>query len=235
MSHSVRSDPRARKFATLPASRKGPNGERLCCWCGKGPLEGGRRRWCSQACVDDYLCRSSQTGVRKVVWRRDRGRCAGCGADTERIARILRLLATLGHGRTNTRREAIPEGDPEARLCGYLDGVPSWGWRYVEDPYPMASRRAEQLEIAILLVELWVGGSFTIRNRRNGYLEYRSLWEADHIVPLAEGGAPGPENTRTMCLPCHKAQTRALADRLAAARRPPATPDPQLDLLPKGA
>jgi 5-methylcytosine-specific restriction endonuclease McrA len=35
-------------------------------------------------------------------------------------------------------------------------------------------------------------------------------WEADHIIPLAEG--------RTLCVPCHKAETRALAGRLAQRR-----------------
>lgn len=44
-------------------------------------------------------------------------------------------------------------------------------------------------------------------------------WEADHIVPLAEGGTNDLDNYRTLCLSCHKAETKALAGRLAAARR----------------
>lgn len=48
----------------------------------------------------------------------------------------------------------------------------------------------------------------------------RSLWDADHTVPLVEGGANTVENMRTLCLPCHKRQTRALAGRRAAARTP---------------
>lgn len=46
-----------------------------------------------------------------------------------------------------------------------------------------------------------------------------TLWEADHVVPLAEGGTNDLSNYRTLCIPCHKDQTRALAGRLAAARR----------------
>jgi 5-methylcytosine-specific restriction protein A len=43
-------------------------------------------------------------------------------------------------------------------------------------------------------------------------------WEADHIIPLAEGGTNELSNYRTLCVPCHKAETRALAGRLAQRR-----------------
>lgn len=46
-----------------------------------------------------------------------------------------------------------------------------------------------------------------------------NLWEADHIVPLAEGGTHDLSNYRTLCVTCHKAETKALAGRLAKARR----------------
>lgn len=45
-------------------------------------------------------------------------------------------------------------------------------------------------------------------------------WEADHIVPVIEGGGLcGLENYRTLCLRCHRAATAALAKRRADARR----------------
>jgi 5-methylcytosine-specific restriction protein A len=45
-------------------------------------------------------------------------------------------------------------------------------------------------------------------------------WEVDHIIPLIEGGKLcDPANLRTLCRPCHKEETKALAARLAAARR----------------
>lgn len=45
-------------------------------------------------------------------------------------------------------------------------------------------------------------------------------WEADHIVPVSEGGGLcGPENIRTLCLGCHKAESARLAARRAKARR----------------
>lgn len=54
------------------------------------------------------------------------------------------------------------------------------------------------------------------------------LWEADHIVPLAEGGTNEMSNYRTLCRDCHKSETKALAGRLARARRttPPAKEHP---------
>lgn len=42
----------------------------------------------------------------------------------------------------------------------------------------------------------------------------RALWEADHIVPVCEGGGLCTiDNLRTLCLPCHKGQTKALRKR----------------------
>lgn len=47
----------------------------------------------------------------------------------------------------------------------------------------------------------------------------KTWWDADHIVPIAEGGHNDLGNLRTLCLRCHKAETRALAARRATARR----------------
>ena len=39
----------------------------------------------------------------------------------------------------------------------------------------------------------------------------RSLWDADHIVPVSEGGGECDlSNLRTLCLKCHRAVTAAL-------------------------
>jgi 5-methylcytosine-specific restriction enzyme A len=46
------------------------------------------------------------------------------------------------------------------------------------------------------------------------------LWDADHIVPVIEGGGEsGLDNFRTLCIPCHKKATAELAARLAKERR----------------
>jgi 5-methylcytosine-specific restriction enzyme A len=43
----------------------------------------------------------------------------------------------------------------------------------------------------------------------------RSLWDADHILPVAEGGGECDlDNLRTLCLICHRRQTSLLQQRL---------------------
>jgi 5-methylcytosine-specific restriction enzyme A len=45
-------------------------------------------------------------------------------------------------------------------------------------------------------------------------------WEADHIVPVVEGGGEcGAEGYRTLCVACHRSVTAGLARRLALARK----------------
>ena len=43
----------------------------------------------------------------------------------------------------------------------------------------------------------------------------RTLWEADHILPVAEGGGQCDlDNLRTLCLPCHREASAQLRVRL---------------------
>lgn len=61
--------------------------------------------------------------------------------------------------------------------------------------------------------------SFTVGATWHLVYETTVFWHADHIVPLAEGGTNALSNVRTLCVPCHKGETAALARRLAEARR----------------
>lgn len=48
----------------------------------------------------------------------------------------------------------------------------------------------------------------------------KSLWDADHILPVAEGGGECDlDNIRTLCLRCHRAATLELRRRLRSAKR----------------
>lgn len=59
----------------------------------------------------------------------------------------------------------------------------------------------------------------TVAKSRHGH-----HWQADHIVPVAEGGGScGLENLRTLCTADHKRVTADLQRRLAEKRRPQAT------------
>lgn len=46
----------------------------------------------------------------------------------------------------------------------------------------------------------------------------KTWWEADHIVPVVEGGDSSLDNIRTLCIPCHRAETAALHARRAGRR-----------------
>lgn len=59
-----------------------------------------------------------------------------------------------------------------------------------------------------------------------------SFWEADHIVPVVEGGGIcGLDNYRTLCVQCHRHETKHLAGRRAVKRRKSAGIPEQLPLL----
>ena len=44
-------------------------------------------------------------------------------------------------------------------------------------------------------------------------------WEADHTIPIVEGGDLTPENLRTLCVGCHRGETAKLRRRMADRRR----------------
>jgi 5-methylcytosine-specific restriction protein A len=55
-------------------------------------------------------------------------------------------------------------------------------------------------------------------------LRRKSLWDADHVVPVIEGGGECDlANLRTLCLHCHRRATAELRLRLAARRSERAT------------
>src|SRR5258708_1865779 len=59
----------------------GPNGRRVCRWCGT-EVPKGRRSWCSDACVDEYLGTKGHAHLIERVFARNKGVCAECGLDT---------------------------------------------------------------------------------------------------------------------------------------------------------
>lgn len=46
-----------------------------------------------------------------------------------------------------------------------------------------------------------------------------SWWQADHEIPVIEGGTSNDDDYRTLCVPCHKGETRKLQCRRAEQRR----------------
>ena len=57
---------------------------------------------------------------------------------------------------------------------------------------------------------------FAVTGRERRARGTGDLWQADHIVPVIEGGgACGLDNYRTLCTACHKEETAQLARRRA--------------------
>ncbi len=67
---------------------------------------------------------------------------------------------------------------------------------------------------AITLGEGW------LRHKRQcGWRNTGKFWQADHIVPVVEGGGEcGLENYRTLCTACHKHETAELRRRMRQRR-----------------
>ncbi|MDA8346965.1 MAG: HNH endonuclease [Thermaerobacter sp.] len=80
-----------RTIGYLPGLHRDAEGRALCRWCQK-PVPKGRHSWCSQACVDEYMIRSSPASARAHVFQRDKGVCARCGADTGTLEAAIRDL-----------------------------------------------------------------------------------------------------------------------------------------------
>ena len=76
----------ANRDAAYPV-RKDAAGNRLCRWDQK-PVAQGRRNYCSEQCAIEVDIRTSGSSLRYHIKQRDKGVCAACGLDTERLERI---------------------------------------------------------------------------------------------------------------------------------------------------
>jgi 5-methylcytosine-specific restriction protein A len=57
------------------------------------------------------------------------------------------------------------------------------------------------------------------RQRFRWFFRRRSFWDADHLVPIVEGGENTMANMRTLCVPCHQRVTKDQARDRASRRR----------------
>lgn len=167
---------------------KHPKGR--CRWCG-GEVKKPRRTFCSDVCVDDWMVRRSPGLLRKRVEKRDRGVCAGCGLDTDllmsEINAAIRPLQAKVYARIET---------PANREKAFAD--------------------TNQATKAFLKRHVWLAERLPNLLGQSRWATDRSLWEADHIVAISEGGDPFDlNNLRTLCVPCHKSETAKLRARLA--------------------
>lgn len=164
-----RRNPRLKFPEWLPKRTDG-----LCrCGCGK-PVPKGRRQWATGECKppkleEFYILQGYNDTIRKAVFRRDKGVCAGCGLDTAEAA----------------------------ERCSKWGGDCS--------PKVQANANAARAE-------------FMARGFPSPQYGGKNWWEADHIIPVSMGGPNTLENFRTLCIACHRGETRRLAALRARAR-----------------
>jgi 5-methylcytosine-specific restriction protein A len=71
---------------------RGPNGRKLCKWCGT-EVPKGRRTICSAECQFEINIRISPNMAAHYVYKRDKGVCARCGIDTDAVASEIVKMA----------------------------------------------------------------------------------------------------------------------------------------------
>ena len=197
---------RYRRTISAGALRKAVGREKgHCTWCGR-EVPRGRLTWCSQACVDDFRRRCDPQAVSSYLRATRELLCELCKLD---IAWLLRC----------EQRSHRAYGDLHRHECcpGY---APPW---LVTHNFQHRNRRGRRNRRRL---ERWASlFSYVVYDSAwHRWLARRGLtgyWEADHIVPVCEGGGLcGPENYRILCIPCHRRVTAELAKRRSQRKAP---------------
>lgn len=154
---------------------------------------------------------------------RRRGHCTACAKPVQpprqNWCSKACVDAYLSLARTDRTRRILWARDPHCALCRH----PVWVCYHEGDlgyePIPSDQRGGApyitKRPIGFRLVREFGWRWVRERNRE----PHERLCELDHTVPLVEGGKHDWPNLRLLCLPCHKAETAALAARRARLRR----------------
>jgi 5-methylcytosine-specific restriction enzyme A len=126
-----------------------------------------------------------------------RGICRWCGSEVPKRRRTFCSEQCVDQWRLRTdpgylRQQVLARDRGVCAICG-LDTIEFHRRLQV---LPVSKRKALQIQLDI----------------RRGR---RSFWDADHILPVAEGGGECDlSNLRTLCLWCHAGETERLRRRL---------------------
>lgn len=107
------------------------------------------------------------------------------------------------------RRQTLKRDKGICAKCG-LDCIAAWKIINHAPATPLAWSRENR---GLTWVEVFLG----IRISPNR----RSFWDANHIVPVSEGGTSDLNNLETLCILCHQKHTKELRGRAAKARKQP--------------
>ncbi len=167
--------------------------------------------------------RISATYARARVEGRDKGVCCVCGTDTrvlERAFRKFHRAAQIGFSFEYSKRMLEKYGfDASYDDLEYPPPVAWEPWKAVQmgpvqgPVHPKAERLRRVNERYVRMAKRKLDEVVAeIKEKvdvspRGGYLPH--LWEADHIVPVKDGGGCcGLENYRTLCRKCHWKRAR---------------------------
>lgn len=178
-----------RGFCNPSELPKGPNGRALCRRCGT-EVPPSRRTFCGQPCIEEWKLRTDASFVRQKVAERDSEICALCGLRTRKLRRVLeRILHRIRHG-TGISRGRKHDVSPSR------DILLRRRLERFRMHYPWAFQKSDQMSLSV-----------------------SSFWQADHIIPVVEGGGEcGLDNYRTLCTGCHQRVTKELRIRLRRVR-----------------
>lgn len=201
---------------------RGPNGRALCRQC-SSEVPKGKRSFCNDPCVRAWKERSDPGYQRNRVFERDRGICAVCGVDTEAIQRwrqaAFKIVNQMFWPPEDQQVRVFdqpgfvyrPGTDADLRFQEPLIHREQWGWIGNPDGFgwlevrESIDRETRQQIVALLRAT----------DRYAARAAHRmTLWDMDHILPVIEGGGECDlSNLRTMCLLCHRHETKELAGR----------------------
>lgn len=157
-----------------------------------------------------------------------KGHCRGCGrpvpkgrftwcSDVCVQTALIKLSPVVARRRVEERDRSIcAQCGFDARRAEHVLGY------LVERSYQRRSDAATYREALVWLLDVWAPRRTPRRRTDLWGWTVPHLWEADHIRPVVEGGGECElDNYRTLCIPCHRAETRELARRRAQRRKMP--------------
>jgi 5-methylcytosine-specific restriction endonuclease McrA len=170
----------------------------------------------------------------------ERGRCKWCGEAIYRRDKAGRIVVDRRR-MWHEGREVDPRAEPEPRCVQEYqrqaftfrdqvwarDGGVCAGCgldlKQAIEEHKAQRPRWEEYERG----DSWDGGYWAVQQE---WVARRPTWEADHVVPLEDGGEHLLANAQLLCSPCHRSKTGAENSARARRRRPAPEPSAQMAL-----
>jgi hypothetical protein len=152
------------------------------------------------------LLRGSNSSFRARIYERDRAVCALCDLDTEALAQRYRDA---------TERDKAASQKYQCNQCEHVGTT-----HPCEECGGRLQRTVECFDARADVTREASRMGFKSVEFVNLMHAKQSLWVADHVMPINDGGDDDPDtNGRTLCVPCNRRVTAEQARQRAAARR----------------